>query len=813
MAVAGALLASAPVASGQQSGVPEVSFSAPASVIEGRDIVVSLSLNVPAPGNVYALVRVEHVTAELSDTCNQYQALVHFWPDQNSKTVRIPTCADLDTDAETVTLRLASVSRGVPAPGQGAVTVTITEGSGPSATISVLPTSVAEGQSFTVTASLSHAVTSWVYVPLVITNTTAEASDYSTAGRITVRPNDTQSTVKIWTNRDNDADDEQFTVAVGTLQAGLRAPTTPPSPITLTITDPDTATATVSLSSNSPVVEGETALVTATLSGSLLQDVSIPLVLTLVNAETGDVRGPASVVIRARDLSGTAPFPTVRDLDLDNEQFTVALGTTLPAGVTAGSPNMVTVDVTDRTSQTSTVNLSALPQRVREGASTTITATLSLPAKSRLTIPLTVTRGSAEAGDFTLSASSITVPGGTRSGSVTVSTSQDADNDNDTFTVAVGALPAGYQAGTASSVQITIAEDNPPVAVVGADPDDGVVYVGEGNTKRLWVSLTQAPTANVTATVSIISGAAAASVSAGSSITFTPSDHRGKWFQLTGADDSVETYLRDARVRISLASTDADFDGSVLELPAKVVDDDASVSYYLADHGTTITAREGDLTITVTVKASRRVANQVSLNETLQETTGYRLRRDTNDYVPRFGSIPAGSDTGHIALNIIDTSEVEAVDLQKWTLTNLTGIDTSRNTINAELVDDDVSEILLFQAGSTLVMVFSNRFYTDVRLRLVGWQGQTLNSSAHTLYQGTTRLTIDNVRIEDIQGIYIKTPPDQTQTVNGNVVTGTRGWHDDWIQPTPGLILLPAGEDYPNNPGPDAFDTHPQHFS
>ncbi len=109
---------------------------------------------------------------------------------------------------------------------------------------------------------------------------------------------------------------------------------------------------------------------------------------------------------------------------------------------------------------TATVSLSASPSTVDEGSSVTITATLSAAQTSAVTIPLTITDNTTDSGDHGTLAS-ITISANSATGTGTISTTQDTDDESDeTFTVSLGSLPSGITAGTPSSVQITIRDDD-----------------------------------------------------------------------------------------------------------------------------------------------------------------------------------------------------------------------------------------------------------------------------------------------------------------------------------------------------------------
>ena len=108
-------------------------------------------------------------------------------------------------------------------------------------------------------------------------------------------------------------------------------------------------------------------------------------------------------------------------------------------------------------SDSASVSLLATPNPVGEGSPVTVRATVSEALSEAVTIPLTVTRGTAESGDHG-SLASITLPAGFTSATGTLPTFEDDDGDDETFTVALGSLPAGLTAGSASSVEVTITD-------------------------------------------------------------------------------------------------------------------------------------------------------------------------------------------------------------------------------------------------------------------------------------------------------------------------------------------------------------------
>ncbi len=133
---------------------------------------------------------------------------------------------------------------------------------------------------------------------------------------------------------------------------------------------------------------------------------------------------------------------------------------------------------------TPTVSLSVAPDPVDEGSSVTVTARLSSALSNAVTIPLTVTAGTAESDDFGTLAS-ITIARGSTTGTGTITTSEDADTDDETFTVALGSLPSSVRAGSPGAVEVTITDPDPrnrsPRVSASCDP----CRVGPGGEVRL----------------------------------------------------------------------------------------------------------------------------------------------------------------------------------------------------------------------------------------------------------------------------------------------------------------------------------------
>ena len=245
----------------------------------------------------------------------------------------------------------------------------------------------------------------------------------------------------------------------------------------------------------------------------------------------------------------------------DGTEFSLSNPDTNPQGVITGiagtgkfsSVPMARLTFTRMTTlpATPTVSLSVSPNPVDEGEPVTVTARLSEALSGGVTIPLVLTAGTAEDGDFG-SLAGITIGGGQTTGTGTVSTAQDNDVDDETFTVALGTLPAEVTAGSPASVEVTIRDDdstpnNPPTVRAVCEP----CSVPRGGEVRL---------------------RADASDPDGDPITYVWDAGRGTFQGPTDGPDARWTAPdRVGRVVIRVAVTDGRGGRAVAEVPVRVV--------------------------------------------------------------------------------------------------------------------------------------------------------------------------------------------------------------------------------------------------
>ena len=118
------------------------------------------------------------------------------------------------------------------------------------------------------------------------------------------------------------------------------------------------------------------------------------------------------------------------------------------------------------------VYFGAAAYTVNEGFSVSVVVSLSAAADRSLEIPVNVTNGSAETGDYRvsgLSGNRLSIAPGDSSASFSISALQDSDDDDETIDLGFGTLPYKVTAGTTGTSVVTIEDDSSPVGSAGEE--------------------------------------------------------------------------------------------------------------------------------------------------------------------------------------------------------------------------------------------------------------------------------------------------------------------------------------------------------
>ena len=448
-----------------------VSFDEAAySVAEAAGVVVRVTLSADPERTVTIPITATNQGGATSADYNGVPANVTFNSGDTSQTFFFFAYQDtVDDGGESVLLGFGMLPSRVTEGGTANSTVSITDPD-PAVTVSFgqAAYSVAEGDDVTVTVTLSADPERTVTIPVTATNQGgATSADYTgVPANVTFNSGDTSKTFTFTATQDAvDDDDESVLLGFGTLPARVSEGT--PDETTVSITDDDDPAVTVSFGAASyTAAEGGSVTVTVQLNADPERSVSIPITKSNQGgASNGDYSGvPANVTFNSGDTSETFTFAAVDDtVDDDGESVRLGFGT-LPARVSAGTPEETTVSITDDDVPAVTVSFGSATYSAVEGGSATVTVTLSEDPERSVTIPITKSnQGGASNGDYSGVPSSVAFGATERSKTFTFTATQDTvDDDDESVLLGFGTLPARVSEGTPDETTVSITDDDDP---------------------------------------------------------------------------------------------------------------------------------------------------------------------------------------------------------------------------------------------------------------------------------------------------------------------------------------------------------------
>ena len=314
----------------------------------------------------------------------------------------------------------------------------------------------------------------------------ASGADYSgVPANVVFNPGDTEKSFTFAATSDTDNDDgESVKLGFDTLPAGVSAGTT--GEATISITDDDVPSVEVSFEQGSyTVAEGSTVTVKVTLSEDPERTVTIPLTKEGQDGASGaDYSGvPANVVFNASDTEKSFTFTATADDDNDDgESVKLTFGSTLPAGVSAGTTNEAIVSITDDDVPSVEVSFEQGSYTVAEGSTVTVKVQLDADPERTVTIPLTkANQDGASGADYSGVPANVVFNASDTEKSFTFSaTADDANDDGESVKLTFGStLPAGVSAGTTNEAIVSITDDDVPSVEVSFE--QGSYTVAEGS--------------------------------------------------------------------------------------------------------------------------------------------------------------------------------------------------------------------------------------------------------------------------------------------------------------------------------------------
>ena len=571
----------------------EVSFGqATYTVAEGANVTVTVTLDVDPERTVVVPITVTDQGGASSEDYSGVPPDVTFSSGDTSKTLTITATDDSAVDGgESVKLGFGTLPAKVSAASPDETTVSITDNDVAGVTVNPTTVTVAEGETATYQVKLNTLPTGTVTVtindPTDNTDVTAvtaslsfDSSNWSSFQDVTVRAAE-----------DGDAEDDTATVTHTV--SGYGTVTTADS-VTVSVTDNEPAVEVSFGQATYTVAEGANVTVTVTLDVDPERTVVVPITVTdQGGASSEDYSGvPPDVTFSSGDTSKTLTITATDDSAVDGgESVKLGFGT-LPAKVSAASPDETTVSITDNDVAGVTVNPTTVT--VAEGETATYQVKLNTLPTGTVTVTI---NDPTDNTDVTAVTASLSFDSSNWSSfqDVTVRAAEDGDAEDDTATVTH--TVSGYgTVTTADSVTVSVTDNEPAVEVSFGQ---ATYTVAEGANVTVTVTLDVDPERTVVVPITVTDQGGASSEDYSGvppDVTFS-SGETSKTITFTATDDSavdggesVKLGFGTLPAKVSAASPD--------ETTVSITDNDVAG---VTVNPTTVTVAEGE-TATYQVK-------------------------------------------------------------------------------------------------------------------------------------------------------------------------------------------------------------------
>ena len=584
----------------------------------------------------------------------------------------------------------------------------------PSVSLGISSAQISEtGGSATVTATLSGTHTATVTVNLGFTGTAGAGDRTLSANSIAIPAGQTTGTVTI--TAQSDADDEVDETVVVDILSVTNGTENGVQQVTTSIDDDDGPTVTLSRSAPVDVAgftrgfveNGGTASLTATLSATSVQDVTVNLAYGGSATSGADYNGAASasIVIPAGSASANAAvgLTGLDDALAEGSEIVEVSISSVIDGFENGN-QMVSTVILDDDHSPNVVLMVNEASRVENGEVAILTATADDASANTITVTLT-TSGTATGGgtDYGLTGNPILIVPGSLSGTATLTTVDDAIQEGDeTAIVDIASVTNGSESGTQQQT-ITIVDNELPSVTLGVS---AALISETGGSATVTATLSGTHTATVTVNLGFTGTAGAGDRTLSANSIAIPAGQTTGTVTITAqsdADDEVdETVIVDI-----LSVTNGTEDG--VQQVTTVIDDDDGPTVTLTGAAAidvggfpAMVENGGTATVTATLSAvsPQDVVVTIAYAGTATNGADYNATASTTITVPAT-QLSATTAVGITATNDVADEGTESI------LVDISGVgDGSENGIQQiaiGILDDDNSPSIVLTRDNAAI--------------------------------------------------------------------------------------------------------------
>lgn len=661
---------------------------------------------------------------------------------------------------ETVIVSISSVSNGTENGTQQETFVIVDNDELPTVALQVDQTTIYEGATTNIIASLSNPASSDVVFTLEFTGTAIKTVDYSIpAETITILEGSTQASIVL-----SAIEDDLYEGTVNeTIQVSVIAVTGATEEVEqladIEIIDKDRKPSVTMSADKTSITEGESAEVTFTISPASFETVTVTVNTSGTATETDDFTiSPATVTIPAGTTSASATVTAVDDNlyePLPNETIVIDI-----ASITNGTESGIqqsTIEIVENDMQP-TVTFAIDKSKISEGDSALAVATLSHLSTEAVTVDLNFS-GTATASDYSTTESSITFPAGSSSENIKIYATKDLlyePGDDDTVWVSVTTVSNGFEDGEQKDFLAIVDTDNQPTVTISLDKTS----ISETGTATVTAELTNASLETVTVNLSF-SGTATEGVdySATTPITINPGDFSGS-VDINAIDDLIYEAGNET-VIIEVSSVINGFEDGDQSETLEIIDNESNVAASIVANESSVDEGQSTLiTVSINQESVQDVTITLSSSGSASEGTDFTLSSNTV-------TIPAGSTEGTVTLTALNDLYYEPQGNETATInieTVINGVENGTQQALVEIVDLDAMPTVSINAtpsaineGETSLVTATLSHPTTqavtVDLDLAGTAikatDYTLSSESITISGGTTSASISVNAIDD----------------------------------------------------------------
>ncbi len=598
----------------------------------------------------------------------------------------------IDEANETVISDITAVTNGTES-GTQKVTITITDDdASPTITIASTVSSIAEnGGTATITATSSAISEQDITILYSLSGTATNATDYSMQNNyIFIAAGSTSSSVNPIINAINDSNYEGNETIIFDVSSVTNSSESGTQQLTFTLVDDDIPSITLSSNYSSFGEVGSTVTITATSSIAISSPITVNLAFSGTATYNTDysVTG-ITITIPANSTTGTVTLSTIDDTNKELDETIIVDITSVTNGTENGT-QQVTMTLYSFGDDI-TVTLSKGTSTITESSgSTTFTATLSGTSYQNVTVDLAYSGTATLTSDYTRTGTSITIPAGSTSGSVTVTAVEDTlDEDDETIIADISLVTNGTENGTQQqTVSITDNDALPTATITWSNSSIGE---GPAGTSSAIVTLSALSGRDVTVNLSW-SGTATLNTDytvTASSITI-PAGNLSGYVTMNNIVDTLDEGSSES-IGVTISSvTNATIGNPSLAFMTQN-DDDAAPTVSFASTTSSMNETSGTSILTFNLSAISGLDVTINLAFTGTATSGIDYAIPVSSLV-----IPAGQSSGTITLTSIGDLTVEGNETIITDISSITnGTENGTQTHTSTITDDDYAIVNL----------------------------------------------------------------------------------------------------------------------